>query len=304
MDLPAEQVEQLLADYDRALAGSLLAAHSRRAYRSRVAGYLAWLATTDYPGDPLADPHTRNHAARDYRTWLTTRQRRRPATANAALTALDHFYSHLGLGPAAAKRADLPAAAPRALSEDEQRDFLRAVEKAASPRDRAIAMVFFYTGVRVAELAALDLADIELTARKGRLVVRAGKGGSYREIPLHKAARAALRAWLKARRAWPGAEDTDALFLNRRGRRISTRSLDALVTGFGRAARITREPGDPPVTPHVLRHSFGTRLLRKGTDVVLVAELMGHRRLDTTRRYTLPTAADRERAIDLLLTDE
>lgn len=93
MELPAGRVEQLLADYDRALAGSLLAAHSRRAYRSRVAGYLAWLATTDYPGDPLADPHTRNHAARDYRTWLTTRQRRRPATANAALTALDHFYS-------------------------------------------------------------------------------------------------------------------------------------------------------------------------------------------------------------------
>jgi len=79
---------------------------------------------------------------------------------------------------------------------------------------------------------------------------------------------------------------------NRRGTRLSSRSVGGVVVKLGELV------GIDGLTIHVLRHTFGTNLIRQGTDVVLVAELMGHRRLDTTRRYSLPTTADRVRAIE------
>lgn len=300
-----DRLEAVLADYDAALSANndLLADNTARAYRSRVAGFLDWLADADLDGDPLADPHARNHAVRDYRAFLKTTRGRKPTTLNAVLTALDHFYDHLGLGHAVARREDLPAAAPRALDEDDQRRFLRAVEKLDSVRDQAICSSLFYTGIRVAELVALNLADVQITARKGRIIVRAGKGDRYREVPLHAQSRPILTDWRHQRASWPGADQTPALFLNRYGGRLSTRSVDDLVARLGRDARLVDHDGGDGLTPHVLRHTFGTRLLRSGVDVVLVAELMGHARLDTTRRYTLPTDADREAAIEKLLVD-
>ncbi|MFG1928635.1 tyrosine-type recombinase/integrase [Cryptosporangium sp. NPDC048952] len=213
------------------------------------------------------------------------------------LTALDHFYDHLGLGHAVARREDLPAAAPRALDEAEQRRFLRQAEKLDSARDKAIAYLLFYTGIRVAELTALDEDDVPISARKGKVIVRSGKGDRFREVPLHGEPRPIVQAWRADRADWPGAGETTALFLNRYGNRLSDRSVDE------RIAQLGTDAGIEGLTPHVLRHTFGTRLLRGGADVVLVAELMGHARLGTTRRYTLPTAADREQAIELLLVD-
>lgn len=298
--ITTNHAETVLADYRTALDASttLLAGHTRRAYASRVAGYLTWLADTDIDGDPLADAAVRNGAVRDYRSWLKTVRGRSPSTVNAHLTALDHFYAHRGLGAAVAKREDLPAAAPRALEEAEQRKVLRAAEQLESKRDKAIAYILFYTGIRVEELESLDVADVKISARKGVLIVREGKGGRYREIPLHAEARGPAADWIDARGGMEGAESTKALFLNRYGHRLSTRSVDKLIAELGKDARL-----DEALTPHILRHTFGTRMLRQGADVVLVAELMGHKRLDTTRRYTLPTAADREAAVNLLLTD-
>lgn len=288
----------MLARYEDALAATQLAERTRRAYRSRVAGYLDWLAATDIDGDPLTDPRARNDAVRDYRVHLITVAERKPATVNATLTALDHFHDWLGLGPAVVQREDLPAAAPRALDDGDQRRFLRSVEQQDSPRDRALALTLFYSGVRVAELAALDVGDVALSTRKGRVIVREGTGERHREIPLHPAARTALRAWLRDRRSWPGA-DGAALWLNRRGGRLSARSIEQVVGAVGRAAHL--DDPEAPLTPQVLRHTFATRLLRQGVDVVVVADLLGHRRLDTVRRHSPPTAADREQAIDRLL---
>lgn len=86
--------------------------------------------------------------------------------------------------------------------------------------------------------------------------------------------------------------------MNRRGGRLSGRSLAQVVTAIG------GEAGIEGLSTHLLRHTFGTNLVRQGFDVVLVAELMGHRRLDTTRRYALPSTADRQRAVDSLPVDE
>jgi site-specific recombinase XerD len=176
------------------------------------------------------------------------------------------------------------------------------VAASASPRDTVIALLPYLAGLRIGEVVGLDLADVRLSGGESRLRVR-GNGrddGKTRPLDLHPDLRQALRAWLGERPAWPGA-GTDALLLNVRGGRLTDRAARDIITGLGRAAGLGGEPGEP-FGPHILRHTFGTQLVRAGTDLVLVAELMGHERLDTTRRYTLPTPADRAAALDALIT--
>ncbi len=291
-----------LAGYVESLErpGGPLDGDTVRVYRSRVGRYLAWLAGADVEGDPLAEPAARDWAVRDYRTFLLTVARRKPSTVNAHLTAVDDFYRRHGLGPASARREDLPKAAPRALDQRSQLRWLRAAEH-ASPRDKALAHVGFYAGLRIGEIVALDLDDIYTSARKGHLVVRYGKGGRYREVPLHPVLRSTLHEWLAERRSWPGAGTSLAVFLNRRGGRLSTRgAYGTLMTLADDAGIAVGRDGD--FTPHVLRHTAGTTLTRAGTDIVLVAEILGHS-VETARRYALPSEQDRQAAIERLPVD-
>jgi len=281
--------------------GGPLDADTVRVYASRVRQYLAWLEDADVDGDPLAETAARDWAVRDYRTHLLTVARRKPATVNAHLTAIDDFYRRRGLGSAVASREDLPNAAPRALSKKAQFRWLRAAER-ASPRDRAIALAGFYAGLRIAEIVALDLDDIHTSARKGHLVIRYGKGGRYREVPLHPVLHKNLDSWLTARKGWPGAATSPAVFLNRRGDRLSTRGAYTALATIAETAGI--DVGrDGEFTPHVLRHTAGTTMTRAGTDIILVAEILGHS-VETARRYALPTHEDRHAAIARLTTDQ
>jgi integrase/recombinase XerC len=97
----------------------------------------------------------------------------------------------------------------------------------------------------------------------------------------------------------PSATDSPALFLNQRGQRLSVRGAHDIITSIAAAAGL-----DDDTTVHTLRHTFATTLVRGGTDLVIVAELLGHARLETTRGYTRSSAEDRTRALDLLLVDE
>jgi integrase/recombinase XerC len=110
-------------------------------YASKVRQYLAWLALAETDGDPLNTPDGRDCAVRDYRTHLQAVLKRRPATVNSALAAIDDLYIRRHLGPASATRLELPAAAPRALSQKDQLRYLRAVQGSPSPRDQALALV-------------------------------------------------------------------------------------------------------------------------------------------------------------------
>lgn len=141
--------------------------------------------------------------------------------------------------------------------------------------------------------------------------MRAGKGehgGVYREVPMHHAAREALRGWLRERANHRGAHDTTALFLNRLGGRLLARSIRTIITDLGQAAGLVHDTGPNAgksrVHPHTLRHTVATQLLRNGTDIVTVADILGHARIDTWL-YTRSSEADRARAIEkTLITDE
>jgi site-specific recombinase XerD len=301
-----ERYAAVFDGYAAALERAPLDADTRRAYDSRARSYLAWLDSAGITGpDPLADPHGRDFAGRDYRSYLKTVTKRATSTVNAHLTALDHFYEYLGLGAVRVQRDRLPRRAPRALDAREQKRYLRAVEARPLARDRAIGRLLFYSGVRVDELVSLDDGDVPLSARKGKVIVREGKGGDSREVPLiDQVARASVAEWKKERATWPGAGENPALFLNQRGGRLSARAVDQLLDALAADADLVDDHGNPVASAHTLRHTFGTNLLRNGVDIVTVAELMGHRRLDTTRLYTLPTERDLEDAVAKLPTDQ
>ena len=230
-----------------------------------------------------------DYAARDFKRHLKVDRGWKPASVNLALAAADHFNRFLGLGPANVKREPLAQGAPKALELAQQRDLLRAVE-ASKARDRAIVTLLLYTALRLHELVSLDVDDVSISARKGLLVIRSGKGDLYREVPLNPSSRQAVADWLRERAA---ADGERALFIGPQGRRLSARAVDLVVRGVAARAELK-------LSAHTLRHTCVTNLVRSGNDLVLVAELAGHRRLETTRRYSLPSAADRQAAMDAL----
>lgn len=292
-------MEAVHAAYTADLARAPVSPNTRRAYASRVRQYLAWLAVADVDGNPLTEEAARDGAVRDYRARLQTVTKRAPATINTVLAALGDFYIRTGLGAPDVRRLDLPQRAPRALAARDVTRWLRTVERWLNPRDRVLALIPFYAGLRIGEAVALDVDDIQLSARKGLIIVRSGKGNGYREIPAHAELRENLALWINDERPhWAGADTNPALLLNHHGDRLGARGARDILAAIADEAGVNNE-----FSSHVLRHTFGTTLVRDGHDLVLVAELMGHARVETTRAYSLPTAEDRQRAINSLPTD-
>ena len=287
-----ETLEQTLMAYNAWLDRQPLAVKTRVAYQLQVHQYGAYLAqrlpTAD---DPLRTPFVRDYTIRDYKAYLKTERHAKPTTVNLALAAIDHFHQFLGNDRPQVQRESLPAQAPRALKPEEQKALLRAVERASAARDRAIAQLLFYTAIRLGECAALNLDDVRISPRKGVLIIRSGKGDTYREVPLNVEVRVTLRLWIKERnQRFPQTSDP-AVFLNPKGKRLSARAIDLIVRRVGADAHLE-------LSAHILRHTCLTNLVRRGNDLVLVAEIAGHKRLETTRRYSLPSLEDRVRAME------
>lgn len=162
-------------------------------------------------------------------------------------------------------------------------------------RDRAILELFYASGLRLSELVGVGIEDVNLA---GRMVRVLGKGKKERLVPFNSSTAEAIRAWLKdraariaqtagtkAQRPERGAASAP-LFLNYRGGRLSTRSVDRIVRRY--VALCGARFG---ISPHALRHSFATHLLANGADLRAIQELLGHARLSTTQRYTHVNAA-------------
>ncbi|MBZ5628684.1 MAG: tyrosine recombinase XerC [Acidobacteriia bacterium] len=154
-------------------------------------------------------------------------------------------------------------------------------EAAAFPeRDRVILELLYGCGLRNSELVGMNLADIHWS--NGAILVR-GKGSKQRIMPFGESASAAISAYLAAREAVLKArkKSSPALLLNRRGGRLTTRSVGRIVKSIAVARGLP-----PDLHPHTLRHAFGTHMLEEGADLRAIQEMLGHERLATTQRYT------------------
>ncbi|KUP97163.1 tyrosine-type recombinase/integrase [Thermobifida cellulosilytica] len=319
LDLPDDLADEHAAFAAKLAASTDLGEATRDKYQRNAAAFLAWLAEARQAGavdgDSLTDAAARDWAVRDYRRHLKNTRTARgthlsAATINNRLAAIDAFFVLRGSGRPDVVREHLPRpTAPRALDARTKLRFLRTVARDATPRDRVVCHLAYYAGLRIAEIVALDVADIRLSARKGTVRVRGkGKfGGKDRTVPLHTEARASLELLLDDL----GRPASGPLVRNRDGGPLSTRAANMAVTVLGAAAGIGPSDDGEPFGPHVLRHTFGTDLVRgrgdlskEPVDLVTVAELMGHADINTTRRYALPTEADTAAALDVLTVDQ
>lgn len=271
-----------------------------RAYRADLTAFERFLAERLGRGAILPDV-----SAAHGRLWLAAQQAAgaRPRTLARRRSALRRFSRFLNreqlLGDDPGQRLPAPPAGrplPQALAAERLQAILdRGWEgDAAGLRDRAICELLYGAGLRLAELVALDLADVDLRHRWLRVQ---GKGARERTVCFGTAAARALAAFQPVRASWPrpgggGAAAPAALFLNRRGGRLSARSVQRIV------ARRLADPLLGRVHPHALRHSFATHMLDGGADLRAIQALLGHRSLDTTQIYTHVSTAALRAAFD------
>ncbi len=159
-------------------------------------------------------------------------------------------------------------------------------------RDRAMLEVLFSTGVRVSELVNLNFGDVEY---EGRTIRVRGKGKKQRTTPIGTTALAAIQKYLQLRRADVRSANFDqqALFVNKHGQRLSTRSVRRKLDKY-----LVQAGLDPSISPHTLRHSFATHMLANGADLRSVQELLGHQSISTTQIYTHLTTPRLKEAYD------
>ena len=209
------------------------------------------------------------------------------ARALAAVRSLYRWLAREGLveqNPAAlVSTPRLPKKLPRVPTIEEMNSVLdgKMPDAAAFPeRDRLLLEFLYGCGIRNSELIGIQLDDIRFA--DGAILIR-GKGKKERYVPFGDAARAALAAYLPVRQQLLAAtrKSTNGLLINRRGGRLTTRSVGRIVKQIAVAKGLS-----PDVHPHTLRHAFGTHMLEEGADLRAIQELLGHERLSTTQRYT------------------
>ncbi len=260
--------------------------HTLQAYRSDLAQYAAWLGGRGSVLVPSSPTLVRGFIA-------STAAEVGPATQARKLSAIRSFYRHLvreglaGSNPARAVASPRqPRRLPEVLPEEETAALVEAPGADGDPlhlRDRAFMELLYASGLRVSELTGLDVDGVDLPQGLVRVL---GKRRKERIVPVGGQAREALRRYLATARptlaARPaGRTAPQALFLNFRGGRLTSRSVARLIDGWVEKVGLPRH-----VHPHVLRHCFATHLLTNGADLRGIQELLGHASLSTTQRYT------------------
>jgi site-specific recombinase XerD len=271
--------------------------HTRKAYESDLRQFVAWAERGGATGPEAVDHLT----LRRYLAYLTTRGMARPTIARkaAALRAFFGWLRRRGVVAADPTRnlrtpkgdrrlPRVPKAAEVATLLDEGPAADDPLSLAIAARDDAVLEVLYGAGLRVSELCGLGPSDVDL---RGGMVTVLGKRSKIRRVPLGEVAIAAIGAYLDGGRTILSgpASPPDALFLNRRGKRLTPRDarriLERRLLTDGRA-----------ISPHSLRHAYATHLLEGGADLRAVQELLGHADVATTQLYTHLTK-DRLRAV-------
>ena len=264
------------------------AANTIAAYRRDLTAYTRWLAAH---GDDVGTVDTATLVE-----YVAERRASGAAMSSIArqLAAVRTLHRHLVIegdrpdDPTAdLEGVKVPAGLPKPLSESDVTSLLAAVvgNEPIDLRDRALLELLYATGARISEACGLSMGDIDFDARLVRLF---GKGAKERIVPFGRPAAAALDEWFSPRgrvrlvpMQWRRRDDAEAVFLNRRGGRLSRQAAWAVVKRYGARAGLRGE-----LSPHVLRHSCAKHLLDHGADLRVVQELLGHASIATTQVYT------------------
>lgn len=233
---------------------------------TRLADLRAWLGAQADAGAARATLARRAAAARTFFKWAE-HTGRMPADPSLRLIAPKRTQTLPGVLKQAEASDLLDLAAIRADDDDP-----------IHRRDRAIVELLYASGIRVGELVALDVDDIDRGQRTVRVM---GKGGKERVVPFGLPADRAIQGWLRVRGEVATPKSGPALFLGRRGARVDPRQVRSLVHEL-----LSHLPEAPDLGPHGLRHSAATHLLEGGADLRMVQELLGHASLATTQIYT------------------
>ncbi len=275
---------------------------SVRNYLSDVRHFIAWyeareaeragddLKRRDFDVQAITTPTLTN-----YRTYLQTTQRQKPASVNRSLISLKRYFGwairthFITYDPAAAvKLVGQEDVAPRHLDDQEEQALLAAVTKRGILRDRVLIILLLHTGLRAREICQLRRDQVKLGKRSGSLEI-IGKRNKYREVPLNATARKVLEEYLPTL-------PPDTVFLFPSGKTkgtLSERALGYIVKRYASSAKL------PDVSPHDLRHRFGYRMA-EFVPLHRLAQIMGHDSLDTTRLYIQGTKQDLQQAVETI----
>lgn len=257
-----------------------LSPHTQSNYRRDLLAVVQWLNKAELDWQCLDHHGIRQLLGAWHRQGLASRSMQR------RLSALRSFYAWLLREGSVSHNPAMGISAPKApkrlpenLDVDQLNQLLDGKQSDdLALRDRAMMELFYSSGLRLAELVSLDTDTIDMADAS---MVVTGKGSKQRRLPVTATAIAALRCWLPVRRRWLADTECNALFISKRRRRISPRSVELRLAALAKRQGLAGKPH-----PHMLRHSFATHLLESSRDLRAVQELLGHANLATTQIYT------------------
>ena len=255
-----------------------LSPHTIKSYKRDLSSFFSFLKEKKDSWEEIQDHQVREFIASERRRGLN------PRSLQRMLSSIRSFFNYLldeeiiDTNPAAdissPKSAQL---LPKALDTDLVKRLLDFKPQGdLEIRDKAMFELLYSSGLRLSELCSLDLDGISIKERSCRVV---GKGNKTRDLPIGEKAIQGLRDWLLVRKKI-SADSNKALFLNKNGKRLSTRSVQL------RLERLSKKRGLPMVNPHMLRHSFASHILESSGDLRAVQEMLGHSDIGTTQIYT------------------
>ena len=274
--------EEALASFDRELCRRGAADSTRKAYRTDLRRLGGWAGDRGLGPSGVGYKHLRSYAAS-----LSESGKKRSTIARKLASTRSLFDHMVRVGDLSQNPAELLPSPkreqrlPRVLDPDQMRTLLERIPASDSlaVRDRALFELAYSCGLRCEEIVDLDQSDLDFESERVRVD---GKGGKVRLLPIGEPAQRALERYLSgARPALVDDPDEPALFISRRGRRLSPSDVRRRLERWVREAAIAGR-----VSPHALRHSFATHLLEGGADLRSIQELLGHSSVSTTQIYT------------------
>ena len=303
-------MSNLLNDFENYMSELDVSPLTTRGYLADLRHFSRWFQQIN--GETLCPERLTPTDVKAYKQHLLVVERRKASTVNrrlAALSAYGKWARQTGLilsNPTEnIKSVQQVLSAPKWLDKHEQYALQRAIERdlqhaklhypkrwLTRRRDASLTLFLLNTGLRLGELIALHLDDVQLSERKGSVLVQNGKGGKQRTVPLNTEARKALQEWLDVR----PLSDSDFIWVAVEGETdaLSGRTIQRILQ------RYAHEAGLEELTPHLCRHTFAKNLVNQDIGLEKIGALLGHANLNTTRLYITPDERDLEYAVEKL----